>query len=160
MCRDDNMNRRLTRRFIINTMKNLNVSEPIRYERYYINNNLRIQKKKNIYEKETLNNNNIVIKKENINIDEFESLKKDSYKEIIRDSYLYLDDEKVSIKKYLGIYDGLIRVEVSFENELQMNNYQKLVWMKEEITNSPLAFDKDLSKLDKERFVEELNKYI
>ena len=47
------MNNRLTRRFILkNTenLKNLNFSIPIRYERYYINEKLRIQKKDNYYE--------------------------------------------------------------------------------------------------------------
>ena len=38
--------RKLTRRFIISSLGNLNLSRPIRYERYYINNNLRIQIKK------------------------------------------------------------------------------------------------------------------
>ena len=40
--------RRLTRRYIINSLDGLNLSEPIRYERYYIDDNLRIQKKDNI----------------------------------------------------------------------------------------------------------------
>jgi len=44
--------RRLTRRFIINSLHNLNLSDPIRYERYYINDKLRIQKKDNKYQKE------------------------------------------------------------------------------------------------------------
>ena len=54
---------RLTRRFIIQSLNNLNVSRPIRYERYYINDKLRIQSKDNIYEKEILNKENVVIKK-------------------------------------------------------------------------------------------------
>ena len=57
---------RLTKRFIIQSLNNLNVSRPIRYERYYINDNLRIQSKDNIYEKEILNKENVVIKKVNI----------------------------------------------------------------------------------------------
>lgn len=39
------MNKRLTKRYIITTLDNLELSSPIRYERYYINDNLRIQKK-------------------------------------------------------------------------------------------------------------------
>ena len=35
--------RKLTRRFIIASLGNLNLNRPIRYERYYINDNLRIQ---------------------------------------------------------------------------------------------------------------------
>lgn len=153
------MEKRLTRRFILNNMDNLKVSDPIRYERYYINDGLRIQKKKDIYEKEILNNKNIIIEKETIDINEFESLKNTAYKEIIRDSYLYLEDKKISIKKYYGIYDGLIRIEVKFKNESEMKEYKKLTWMGKEITDSPLAFDKDLSKLDREQFLKELSKY-
>lgn len=155
------MNNRLTRRFILNNtenLKNLNFSIPIRYERYYINDNLRIQKNI-IYEKQVLMDNNIVLR-EKIDINEFEDLKKKAYKEIIRDSYVYLDDEKISIKKYYGMYEGLIRIEVKFETEKEMKEYQRLIWMGEKITDSLLAFDRDLSKLDRELFLKELNKYI
>ena len=70
---------RLTRRFIIQSLNNVNVSSPIRYERYYINNNLRIQSKNNIFEKEILNKENVIIEKTNISEDEFNQLKKDAY---------------------------------------------------------------------------------
>lgn len=151
---------RLTRRFIIQSLNNLNVSRPIRYERYYINDKLRIQSKDSIYEKEILNKENVVIKKVNVSEDEFNKLKKNAYAKIIRDSYLYLDDNRISIKKYLGQYKGLIRVEVKFHSFDEMNNYKKESWMETEITNSPLAFDKYLSRLSKQEFLLELNKYI
>ncbi len=38
---------RLTRRFIIQSLDGVNINNPIRYERYYINDNLRIQSKRN-----------------------------------------------------------------------------------------------------------------
>ena len=41
-----------------------------------------------------------------------------------------------------------------------MNCYEKEKWMGKEITNSPLAFDKYLSKLSKEEFKNELKKYL
>ena len=44
--------RNLTKRYIIKSLDGLNLSNPIKYERYYINDNLRIQKKNNKYEKE------------------------------------------------------------------------------------------------------------
>lgn len=138
----------------------LNLSEPIRYERYYINDNLRIQKKDNIFEKEILNNENVIVNKEKISEYEFINLKTTAYSEIIRDSYLYVDDIRVSIKKYFGKYDGLNRVEVKFSSLEEMDSYQKESWMKEEITESSLAFDKDLSKLSREEFQIELRKYI
>lgn len=51
---------RLTRRFIVKSLQIILISEPIRYERYYINDNLRIQKKGNYYEKEILNEENVL----------------------------------------------------------------------------------------------------
>lgn len=39
------MNERLTKRYIIKNIENLELSIPLRYERYYINDYLRIQKK-------------------------------------------------------------------------------------------------------------------
>ncbi len=152
------MKKRLTRRFIINNIEKLELSNPLRYERYYINESIRIQRKNDIYEKETLSNN-IVIKKEKIDINEFNNLKKQAISKIIRDSYLYLKDDRVSIKKYYDIYEGLIRVEVKFKDEIEMNQYKKEEWMGEEITDSLLAFDKDVSKLNKDEFLKEINTY-
>ena len=152
------MKKRLTRRFIINNIEKLELSNPIRYERYYINESIRIQRKNDIYEKETLSNN-IVIKKEKIDINEFNNLKKQAIYKIIRDIYLYLKDDRVSIKKYYDIYEGLIRVEVKFKDEIEMNQYKKEEWMGEEITDSLLAFDKDVSKLNKDEFLKEINIY-
>lgn len=152
--------RRLTRRYIINSLDGLNLSEPIRYERYYIDDNLRIQKRDNIYQKEKLDNDNNVIAKIDISENEFLNLKERAYSEIIRDSYVFLNDNNISIKKYLGKYEGLFRVEVKFDSIDDMNSYNKEIWMGEEITNSPLAFDKNLSKLSDSDFHNELKKYI
>lgn len=152
--------RRLTRRYIINSLDGLNLSKPIRYERYYIDDNLRIQKKDNIYQKEKLDNDNNIIAKIDISENEFLNLKEKSYSEIIRDSYVLLNNNNISIKKYLGKYKGLFRVEVKFDSIDDMNNYNKEIWMGEEITNSPLAFDKYLSKLSDSDFHNELKKYI
>ena len=41
-----------------------------------------------------------------------------------------------------------------------MDLYIKERWMGEEITYSKLAFDKDLSKLNREEFLKELKKYL
>lgn len=152
--------RRLTKRFIINSLNNLNVSDPIRYERYYINDKLRVQKKDKKYQKEILDNDNNLLEKIDISEVEFLNLKKAAYSEIIRDSYLLLGDKRVSIKKYLGKYEGLYRVEVTFNSVEEENEYIKESWMGADITNTPLAFDKDLSKLSADEFREELNKYI
>lgn len=151
---------RLTRRFIIQSLDNININSPIRYERYYINDDLRIQSKNNMLEKEILDKDNIIISKKNITEEEFNKLKKEAYSKIIRDSYLYLDDDRISIKKYLDKYEGLIRVEVKFNSINEMNSYKIESWMEAEITNSPLAFDKYLSKLSEQEFLLELNNYI
>ena len=152
--------RKLTKRYIVNSLKDLNLSNPIRYERYYINDRLRVQKKDNKYQKEILDENNNVIEKIDIYQSEFLKLKESSYLEIIRDSYLFLEDNRISIKKYLGKYQGLYRVEVTFNSIEEQNEYVKEQWMGKEITNSPLAFDKYLSKLSEKEFKEELKKYL
>ena len=40
---------RLTRRFLVKSLDNISLSNPMRYERYYINDKLRIQRKDNYY---------------------------------------------------------------------------------------------------------------
>ncbi len=151
---------RLTRRFIVKSLNNLPLSNPIRYERYYINDKLRIQRKDDYYEKEILNEENDIIQKCTITEEEFINLKEYSYSKIIRDSYLYLDDNRISIKKYYDKYDGLNRIEVEFSSKEEMNNYKKETWMENEITSSPMAFDKYLSKLSREEFLLEIKKYL
>lgn len=152
--------RKLTKRYIISTLNQLHLSKPIRYERYYINNNLRVQLKNNKYEKEILDNENNIIQKIEISKNEFLKLKERKSSEIIRDSYLFLEDKRISIKKYYGKYLGLYRVEVSFCSDEEEKNYKKENWMDKEITNYPLAFDVYLSKISKNQFKQELDKYL
>ena len=149
---------RLTRRFMVESLDNIPLSNPIRYERYYINDKLRIQKKDNYYEKEILDEQNVLVEKSAITEEEFLKLKSIAYSKIVRDSYLYLKNKNISIKKYYGDYEGLNRVEVKFTLNEEMDLYSKEEWMGEEITYSPLAFDKDLSKLNREEFLEEIKK--
>ncbi len=154
------MIRRLTKRYIMGPLEGLSLSDSIRYERYYISEGLRIQKKNTAYEKEQLNDRNEVILKEKITEEEFNTLKKKAYKRIIRDSYLYLEDDRISIKSYHEDYEGLHRVEVKFSSEEEMNEFIPYNWMGEEITYTALAFDKDLSKLNREEFLKILKKYV
>lgn len=51
----------LIRRFIVKSLDNITLSNPIRYERFYINDKLRIQMKDNYYEKEILAENGVSI---------------------------------------------------------------------------------------------------
>ena len=55
--------RKLTKRFIIASLEDLNLSNPIRYERYYINDQLRVQKKGEKYQKEILDDENNIVEK-------------------------------------------------------------------------------------------------
>ena len=151
---------RLTRRFIVKSLDGISLSQPLRYERYYINDRLRVQKKENYYEKEILNEDNIVVDKCAITEKEFNKLKRESYSKIVRDSYLYLKDDRVSIKQYYEDYEGFNRAEVQFSSKEEMANYQKEEWMDSEITESPLAFDKFLSKLKKDEFLLEIKRFI
>ena len=102
---------------------------------------------------------NNIIEKVDISEIEFLDLKRNSNSEIIRDSYLFLEDNRISIKRYLGKHLGLYRVEVNFNSIKEEKEFIKEKWMGQEITNSPLAFDKYLSKLSDNEFKEELNKY-
>jgi len=152
--------RKLTKRYIVSSINDLNLSAPIRYERYYINDNLRVQRKGDIYQKEILDNSGVVLEKTNITTKEFLALKAQAYSEIIRDSYLYLDDDRISVKKYYGKYAGLFRAEVTFGSTEEENLYRKESWMGKEITSSPLAFDRDLSKLSVAEFRANLKQYL
>ncbi len=149
--------KRLTKRYLVEKLPKENISEPWIYERYYLNDNLRIQSKNNIYEKEIiLSDQKSII--ERITKEEFIILQNKSSKKIIRKSYLYLKDKRISIKEYEQDYAPFIRAEVSFSKKEEMNTYRKEVWMTKEITNTPLAFDSTLYKLSKKEFTNILHK--
>lgn len=97
-----------------------------------------------------------MVSKEQISFDEFIGLKGKAYQEIIRDNYLYLNDNRISIKKYYGMYEGLIRVDIEFQSSGELKQYQKEKWMDKEITLSSLAFDNYLSKRNRDQFLKDL----
>ena len=107
-----------------------------------------------------MNEDNIVVEKCAITEKELNKFKRESYSKIVRDSYLYLKDDRVSIKQYYEDYEGFNRAEVQFSSKEEMVNYQKEEWMDSEITESPLAFDKFLSKLKKDEFLLEIKRFI
>lgn len=152
--------RKLTKRYIISSLDGLNLSNPIKYERYYISDTLRVQSKDSSYQKEILDEDNNIIEKVDISKDEFLKLKEKANARIIRNSYLFLDDKRISIKEYLEKYSGLLRVEVTFNSEEEEKTYIKEDWMGAEITDSPLAFDKYLCILSEKEFKAELDKYL
>lgn len=150
--------RSLTRRFLVKTLDGLKLSDPWVYERFYIDDNIRIQNKNGQFEKEVLNNKGEIIEKSIINKDEFLSLAEQAEKKIARKSYLYLDDDRISIKEYLDDYAGFIRAEVKFKDISEQENFRPYPWMISEITDSPLAFDSILQKLSIQNFHKELAK--
>lgn len=152
-------NKRLSKRFLLLDSCPKKLSEPRRYERYYLNNQTRVQKKGQKYEKEELSINNIVLTKIEISEEEFLNLIKNCSKKIIRDSYLLLDCPNISIKVYKETYEGLSRIEVDFKSKEEMDAYQKEYWMGPEITDTPLAFDARLIELSQEKFQEILKQF-
>ena len=149
---------RLTKRFIVKNIDNLNLSNSIIYERFYLPDQTVIQRKQDAYTKGTLVNSDI-INQIIISQTEFEKLKQSAKNRIIRKSYLYLDDSRISVKEYQDDLDGFIRAEVEFKTKSEMEDYHKESWMGQEITKTPLAFDSLLSTLDEDELSKLLIKY-
>lgn len=155
------MSKEIERKYLIKQMPNLKTIKPIRYERYYINNNIdnqiRVQKKDEKFELETkIKISDIEYKKEKKEITEQEFLKliKECKKVIIRDSYLINEKPNTTIKIYQGTYKGLIRAEIEFNNECEYNNFEIPEWFGKDITNTELGMDAKLIKLDRKGFLE------
>lgn len=108
--------RALAKRYTAESIDGLALSKPIRYERYYINDNLRVQKKGHKFQREILDDQNNISEKTEMTKDEFSDMKEKAYAEIVRDSYVYLNDNRTSIKEYHGKHKGLLRVEVLFNS--------------------------------------------
>ncbi len=152
------MSKEIERKYLIKQMPNLKNIKPIRYERYYINDNIdnqiRVQKKADKFILETKTKiSDIEYKKEKQEITEQEFLKL-----IIRDSYLINEKPNITIKIYHGIYKGLIRAEVEFNNEYEYSNFKIPEWFGKDITNTELGMDARLIKLDRGDFLEILRK--
>jgi len=157
--------REIERKFLIKNLPNLeNISE-IKYERYFLkisnNKEIRIQKKWNIYEKETktklchLEYEKI---KQEISENDFNNLKKDSIWEIYRSSYKISENPGVSIKIYSWKFLWLSRLEVEFWSESEAKEFQPESWYWKEITGTSLAKDSELVKLSLKVFQNHLSK--
>ena len=159
------MGKEIERKYLIKQMPNLKNIKPIRYERYYINDNIdnqiRVQRKDDKFILETKTKiSDIEYKKEKQEITEQEFFKliKDCKKVIIRDSYLINEKPNITIKIYNGIYQGLIRAEIEFNNEYEYSNFEIPEWLGKDITNTELGMDAGLIKLDREDFLEILRR--
>lgn len=155
------MSKEIERKYLIKQMPNLKNIKPIRYERYYINDNIdnqiRVQKKDEKFELETKRKiSDIEYKKEKQELTEQEFLKliKNCKKVIIRDSYLINEKPNITIKIYHETYKGLVRAEVELSNENEYKNFEIPEWFGKDITNTELGMDARLVKLDRVNFLE------
>lgn len=158
--------REIERKFLVKELPNLNNIEPIRYERYFLDDSedkqVRIQKKSNKFELETktkINDTEYEKTKKDITENEFLELSQNCNKSIIRDSYLISDKPNITIKKYYNDYDGLIRAEIEYSNIEEIGVFILPDWIGIEITGTELGNDNKLIKLNRAEFLEALKKY-
>lgn len=138
--------------------------EPIPYLRYIVYSDdsveLRVQKKGTAFEIQRMvkkSNISRINSKMKISENEFLLLSRTSDKYISRKSYTIGNR---AVKVYNDEYTGLIRYEVEFKSEKEAKNYQPPSWVKVEITGNVLANDSKLINLNREIFLQELNKLI
>lgn len=154
------MNKEIERKFLLKSLPNLDLLEWIHYERYFIFINdkveIRIQKKWEKFEFERKEKENIVSynkEKFEISKEEFDFFKMMATESIIRDSFSISKTPNISIKIYHWKFEGLVRVEVEFENKKQAENFIPLEWFWNEITDSPLWKDSTLLNLSQKEFL-------
>ncbi len=157
------MNNEIERKFLLKFIPELDINTCIKYERYYIYSDgiieIRVQSKNDRYElerKEKINDTYFKKYKLDITKNEFEHFKNTSNKCIKRDSYKI--DENISIKFYHGIYEGLVRAEIEFDNIEEMNSYNLPEYIGKEITGTAMANDSKLIELNEDEFKYELEK--
>lgn len=153
----------LERKFLVKKLPDLNNIKPINYERYFLSDDIekqiRLQKKGDnceIENKTKLNDKEYKKTKENISKERFIELSKECDRYIIRDSYLINEDPNVTIKIYKEKYEGLMRIEIEFNNIEEYNNFEIPEWLGNEITNTKIGLDAKLIKLDREEFLKVL----
>jgi len=148
----------IERKFLVTHSPDLSRIEPNRYERYYLsvtkNSEERIQGVNGVYayeKKVAIDAFTRSTERHELVREEFEELKADSSRAIIRDSFKI--SSQLSIKVYYGEFEGLIRAEVEFESLAEANAYIPESWMGAEITDSPLGRDSRLLQLDHGEFL-------
>lgn len=151
----------IERKWLVKELPNLEGKESIRYERYFIYNKngieLRIQKKGDKFQIERKVLKTELSREEEklvITEEEFNVLKSLTTLSIIRDSYIIQNSPEISLKIYHDQFEGLVRVEVEFENEDEAKKFEPLEWFGNEITESDLGKDSKLINLTNEKFKE------
>ena len=154
----------IERKFLVKEVPDLTGKQPIRYERYYLENSdkkeRRIQRKGDKFElEELIEDSNLTRQKtkKQITEQEFKGLKKSASNAVIRDSSLISESPQMTLKVYHDKYDGLIRAEVEFSSEEEAKSFEVPNWFGKEITNSPLGRDSRLLKLSEEEFQSLIN---
>ena len=158
------MRQEIERKFLITHMPNLDGIVPTCYERSFLfldqNSEIRIQKKWTSYQLERkVTDNSLQSTKHTIRItqSEYESLKKNCKKTIVRTSYLLSKNPHISIKTYNADFSWLSRVEIEFDTQKEASDFSALAWFGKEITNSPLGRDSKLINLSHEDFLGLIN---
>lgn len=156
----------IERKFLIAPLPNLANLTPVHYERYFIEydgvRHVRVQNRGGIFEIETkIKINDLEYKKtkEKITEGEFLMLSRGVDTAIIWDSYLINKAPNITIKKYFGAYEELIRAEIEYENIEQAEKYPLPEWFWNEITGTELGNYSELIKLSKNDFLKILKKY-
>lgn len=151
----------IERKFLVEKMPSLRGVEKESQERYFIQRGDLLEEglsKKGsrfVYEsKFTLSKKERTREKIRISKEEFETLKEKGTHVLMRDSYV-LSHEKpiISIKKYQGIYKGLVLAEVEFDSISEYEAFEPLPWMGVEVTDGQLGRDARLVDLDKDEFL-------
>lgn len=150
----------IERKFLVDDMPSLRGIRKVPQERYFIQRGELFEegmkKKGNMFAYEskfTISKDEKTRERILVTKEEFERVKTNRTPVIERDSYsLTRKSPVISIKKYKGVYAGLILVEVEFDTVEEMENFVPLEWMGAEVTNTPLGKDAKLIDLDREKF--------
>lgn len=146
----------IERKFLVKKLPDLSGIKPAHFERYYLvasNGIERIQKINDSYvfeRKTAVDKLTRSTETKQLTRAEFEKLKGESAKVIVRDSYVL--SPGLSIKIYHGDYEGLVRAEVEFPSLKEAAAYVPESWMGKEITDSALGRDSRLLNLDHDSF--------
>lgn len=155
----------IEKKYLILQMPNLEGKEKVEQERYFIeqkeDRQVRIQRKNDMYEleiKSKIEQGKFQKEKTRITKSEFEKLKRQCEKGILRDSYCIQQNPNITIKVYHGLYEGLVRAEVEFSSIEECKNYKKPEWMGKEISDTKLGLDVRLIQMTREEFLQYMDK--
>lgn len=150
----------IERKFMVKEMPSLRGVKDVPQERYFIQRSDLVEegykRKGDVYEyeiKTTISPKERSREKRFVTQEEFEAQKENGSRIIKRDCfYLTKKSPIISIKKYRGMYEGLVLAEVEFDSIEEREDFDVPDWMGTEVTETPLGKDADLADLDEEDF--------